>query len=294
MAASKNTVRAYRSDWAHFDRWCESQRLRSYPADPATVGLYIAALAGTHKVSTITRRLAAISKWHRDHGKFSPCSMRYSQVCEVLRGVRREKGVRTEAKDALSTDQLRAMVCALPKTPRGLRDRALLLIGFSGGFRRSELAGLDMAEVSDTEDGLKVLVRRSKTDQEGEGRTVGIPYGSDPRTCPVRAFRAWIKTSGITEGPVFRHFHNKKMGARAISPQTVALAVKRAAERAGIDSAELAGHSLRSGLATTAARNGASERSIMRQTGHKSVQMVRRYIHEAELFHDNAAAKLGL
>jgi integrase len=220
--------------------------------------------------------------------------MRYSAICEVMRGIRREKGVRAAAKAALSTDQLRAIVGALPTNPRGLRDRALLLIGFAGGFRRSELTALDFGDISDVEEGLKVLITRSKTDQEGEGRTIGIPYGSDPRTCPVRAYRSWIKASGITEGQVFRHFHNRKMGDRAISAQTVALVVKRAAERAGLDATELAGHSLRSGLATVAAKNGASERAIMRQTGHKSVQMVRRYIHEAELFHDNCAAKLGL
>jgi site-specific recombinase XerD len=294
MATSQNTLRAYKSDWADFSRWCERHRLRAYPADPATVGLYIAALAETHKVSTITRRLAAISKAHRDHGKCPPTSMRYSQICEVMRGIRRKKGVRAEAKAALSTDQVRAMVSALPQSPRGLRDRALLLLGFAGGLRRSELTALDFADISDVEEGLKLLIRRSKTDQDGEGRTIGIPYGSNPTTCAIRALRAWVKTSGITDGPIFRHFHNKKMGDRAISPQTVALLLKRAAERAGIDSDEFAGHSLRSGLVTTAARNGASERAIMKQTGHKSVQMVRRYIHEAELFTDNCAAKLGL
>jgi site-specific recombinase XerD len=294
MATSENTLRAYRADWADFCQWCEQHRLRPYPADPSTVGLYIASLAATHKTSTITRRLATISKQHRDHGKSSPCSMRYSAICEVMRGIRREKGVRAEAKAALSTDQLRAMVGALPQSPRGLRDRALLLIGFAGGFRRSELAALDFADITDMAEGLKVLIRRSKTDQEGEGRTIGIPYGSDPRTCPVRSYRAWLKASGVSDGPIFRHFHNRKMGANAISAQVVALIVKRAAERAGIDAADLAGHSLRSGLATTAARNGASERAIMRQTGHRSVQMVRRYIHEAELFHDNCATKLGL
>jgi site-specific recombinase XerD len=294
MATAPNTVRAYESDWAHFEAWCREQGLRPFPADPATVGLYMAALASTAKVSTIRRRLAAISKHHRDAGRYSPCSMKYSAICEVLNGIQREKGTRPAAKAALSTDELRAMVSALPQTPRGLRDRTLLLVGFAGGFRRSELAALDMADVNDTGDGLKVLIRRSKTDQEGAGRTIGIPYGSDPRTCPVRAYRAWVKASGIAEGPVFRHFHNQKMGHRAISAQSVALVVKRAAGRAGIDPTAFAGHSLRSGLATTAARNGASERSIMRQTGHKSVQMVRRYIHEAELFHDNAATKLGL
>jgi site-specific recombinase XerD len=294
MATSKNTLRAYRADWADFCQWCEQHRLRPYPADPGAVGLYIAALAATHKVSTITRRLAAIAWEHRNHGKTPPTSMRYAAISQVMRGIRRDKGVRVEAKAALSTDQLRAMVSALPQSPRGLRDRALLLVGFAGGFRRSELAALDFADITEVEDGLKVLIRRSKTDQEGDGRTIGIPFGSDPRSCPIRSFRAWIKISGITDGPIFRHFRNQKMGAGAISAQVVALIVKRAAERAGIDSTNLAGHSLRSGLATTAARNGASERTIMRQTGHRSVQMVRRYIREGELFHDNCATKLGL
>jgi integrase len=220
--------------------------------------------------------------------------MKHAAIASVMRGLKREKGTRTDAKRALSTDELRLMVTRIPATPHGLRDRALLLIGFCGGFRRSELAAITMEHVEDTPDGLKILIPRSKTDQEGEGRTIGIPYGSDPRTCPVRAYRAWIAVAGITEGPVFRHFHNQTMGTEAITDRVVALTVKKAAERVGLDAAELAGHSLRAGLATTAARNGASEASIMRQTGHRSVAMVRRYIREGSLFHDNAGAKLGL
>jgi site-specific recombinase XerD len=294
MATSQNTLRAYRSDWADFSRWCEHERLRSYPATPAIVGLYVAALASKHKVSTITRRLAAISRYHRDRNRYNPASMKYSSVCEVIRGIKREKGVRVEPKAALSTDDLRRMVTALPQSPRGLRDCAMLLIGFAGGFRRSELAVLELTDVEDTVDGLKILIRRSKTDQEGEGRIIGVPYGSDPRSCPVRAYRKWILASALTEGPVFRHFHNKKMGTTGISAQTVALVVKRAAEHAGIDPTDLAGHSLRSGCATVAARNGASERSIMNQTGHRSVSTLRKYIRAGSLFHENAAAKLGL
>ena len=192
----------------------------------------------------------------------------------------------------------RAATChgyARPATSRGIcRDRALLLVGFSGGFRRSELVALDVADVTDTEDGLKILIRRSKTDQEGEGRTLGIPYGSDPKTCPVRAYRKWIETAGITEGPVFRAFRHGAWAADALTDRVIALVVKKAAVRVGIEAAGLAGHSLRAGHATTASRNGASEASIMRQTGHRSVQMVRRYIREGSLFHDNAGAKLGL
>jgi integrase len=297
MATVPNTERAFTSDWNHFEAWCRAENLIAYPADPSTVAVYIAALAASHKVSTLQRRLTAINYYHRQHGDdkpYGPASMKHAAIASVMRGLKREKGARAEAKAALTTDQVRAMVTRMPESPRGLRDRALLLIGFAGGFRRSELAALDFADVEDTEDGLKILIRRSKVDQEGEGRKLGIPFGSDPRTCPVRAFRKWIAVAAITEGPIFRHFHNQKMGDCGITPQVVALIVKKAAKRVGLAAAEFSGHSLRSGLATTAARGGASERSIMKQTGHRSTAMVRRYIREAELFSDNAAAKLGL
>jgi site-specific recombinase XerD len=178
--------------------------------------------------------------------------MRHSAVHDVVAGTRREKGTRADAKRALSTDELRAMVARILATPHGLRDRALLLIGFAGGFRRSELAAITLDHVEDTTDGLKILIPRSKTDQEGEGCTIAIRYGSDPRSCPVRAYRAWIAAAGITEGPVFRHFHNRTMGTEAITDRVVALTVKKAAERMGLDAGVLAGHSLRAGLATTA------------------------------------------
>jgi integrase len=261
------------------------------------VAVYIAALSATHKVSSLQRRLTAINYYHRHHGDdrpYGPASLKHAAISSVMKGLKREKGTRADAKAPLTTEQLRRMVRGLEESPRGLRDRALLLIGFSGGFRRSELAALDFADIADVEDGLKITIRRSKSDQEGQGRTLGIPYGSDPKTCPVRVYRKWIRTAGITAGPVFRHFFNQTMGRRAITDQVVADIVKRSAERVGIDATELSGHSLRSGLATTAARNGASERSIMKQTGHRSVAMVRRYIHDAELFNDNAGAKLGL
>jgi site-specific recombinase XerD len=294
MATADNTLKAYTADWADFTAWCHEHSLEALPARPETVGLYCAALAETHKVSTITRRLAAIAKQHRNAGLESPASMRHSAVHDVIAGIRRERGTRPDAKRALSTDELRRMVTAIPATPIGLRDRVLLLVGFSGAFRRSELAAITVKHVEDTADGLKILIPRSKADQEGEGRTIGIPYGSDPRTCPVRAYRAWIAAAGITEGPVFRHFHNKTMGTEAITDRVVALTIKKAAERVGLEAADLAGHSLRSGHATTASRNGASEAAIMKQTGHRSVQMVRRYIREGSIFHDNTGAKLGL
>jgi integrase len=170
-----------------------------------------------------------------------------------------------------------------------------LLIGFAGGFRRSELAALTVEDIEVMDDGLRILLRKSKTDAEGKGRHVGIPFGSNPKTCPVRAYRRWLEVSGIATGSVFRSIdRHGRIGAGAITPQVVALVVKRWCKVAGLDPARFSAHSLRSGLATQAARNGASERAIMKQTGHKSVQMVRRYIHQGELFGDNAATKLGL
>ena len=295
MSTSANTLRAFESDWRDFENFCRGIRVGPFPATPRVIGLYLAQLGESHKLSTIQRRLTAIGWVHRQRGHhYNPASMRYAEVANVVNGLKRAKGSRPEQKAALTTDQLRAMVCALPATPRGKRDQLLLLLGFAGGFRRSELAALNVSDVAKTEDGLRILIPRSKADQEGEGRVIGIPFGSDPRTCPSRSFQKWIAASGISAGPLFPHFHNQKMGAKAISAQTVALVVKAAAERAGLDPKEFAGHSLRAGMATSAARGGASERSIMRQTGHRSVQMVRRYIPEGSLFHDNAATKLGL
>ena len=187
------------------------------------------------------------------------------------------------------------MVAGLPEGLLGIRDRALLLVGFAGAFRRSELVGLDIADLDFNHDGLTVTLRRSKTDQEGEGRKVGLPYGSNPSTCPVRSLQAWIEASAIEAGPVFRSVNRHgRLQPDRLSDKAVALVVKRRAEAAGLDPSRYAGHSLRAGLATAAANAGVSERAIMAQTGHRSVQMVRRYIRDGSLFRENAAAKVGL
>ena len=193
----------------------------------------------------------------------------------------------------------RAATChgyARPATSRGIcRDRALLLVGFSGGFRRSELVALDVADVTDTEDGLKILIRRSKSDQEGQGRKVGIPYGSNPETCPVRTVQAWIEQAKISDGLLFRSVNRHgQVQASGLCGSDVARIVKKLAVRARLDPGKYAGHSLRAGHATAAAIAGASERSIMNQTGHRSVQMVRRYIRDGNLFRENSAGMLGL
>jgi integrase len=187
------------------------------------------------------------------------------------------------------------MLQGLGTDPAGRRDRALLLLGFAGALRRSELVNLDVADVTQGSDGLTVRLRRSKTDQEGAGRTIGIPYGSNPLTCPVRAWRAWLEVSSITEGAAFRPVdRHGNISTTRLSAQAVAFVLKRLATRAGLDAGEVAGHSLRAGLATSAAAVGVPERVIAEQTGHKGTAMLRRYIREGSLFRENAASAVGL
>jgi len=265
------------------------------PAGLETVALYLAALAATHRPATMTRRLTAITKAHQIAGHPSPATMQQPAVSETLKGIRRTLGTAQQIKAPLLTADVRRMVEALPENLAGRRDRALLLLGFAGGFRRSELAALDVEDVLPTEDGLVVKLRRSKTDPEGKGREVGIPHGSSPGTCPVRALNAWKTAAGIAEGALFRGVdRHGRVGTVRLHKDSVGLVVKRAAEAAGLDPAKYAGHSLRAGLATQAYLNGAGELAIMRQTGHRSLAMVRRYIRDGSLFRENPAAKLGL
>jgi integrase len=216
-------------------------------------------------------------------------------VRNTLKGIKRTLGTAAVQKAPAITDDIRAMIDAADSGMIGARDRALVLLGFAGAFRRSELVGLDFADLEYGRDGLTVTLRRSKTDQTGAGRKIGIPYGSNPETCPVRRMQSWIEAAGITDGPLFRSInrHGQVQTGR-LSGIDVARVVKKLADRAGLDAAKYAGHSLRAGHATSAAIAGASERSIMNQTGHRSVQMVRRYIRDGNLFRENSARKLGL
>jgi site-specific recombinase XerD len=288
-----NTVKAYQSDWNHFKDWCERHGRTALPANPETVTLYLSDLAEDYKPSTLTRRIASISQVHRAAGHETPT--RDGNVRMVLAGIRRTKGRAQAAKTPVLVDELKRMVARLPEGVLGTRDRALLLMGFSGAFRRSELVGLDRDAVEVVADGLVVTIRRSKTDQEGWGRRIGIPYGRNPETCPVRAFQAWLQTGAITNGPIFRPMtrHGKILGKR-LSTNAVAEIVKRHVKEIGLDEAHFAAHSLRSGLATSAALAGSSERAIMDQTGHHSTVMVRRYIRNASLFKNNVVSDLGL
>ena len=293
QSKAKNTVRAYRADWTHFDSWCKAHGQASLPATADTVALYVSDLAATHKPSTLTRRISAISQAHQIAGLETPTGS--AKVRLVMAGIRRTLGTAQEAKTPVLVDDLKRMVSRLPEGLLGVRDRALLLNGFCGAFRRSELVALDVADAAFTREGLVLTIRRSKTDQEGEGRKIGIPYASHVETCPIRSLQDWLEKSGITEGPLFRPINrHRKMAATRLSAAAVGDIVKKYVEAVGLDASHFAGHSLRSGLASSAAAAGASERSIMNQTGHRSVGMVRRYIKDGSLFRENAAAVVGL
>lgn len=294
QSKAPNTVRAYRADWIHFSQWCAERNLEVLPAAPEVVVLYLTDLAGHAKVSTLNRRLSAIGQAHQIAGHESPTHS--TPVRQLMARVRRTRTVTTTAKRPVLVEDLKAMLDQLPPGLLGLRDRALLLLGFTGAFRRSELVALNCEDLERRPDGFVATIRRSKTDKEARGRMVAIPRGhQEERTCPVAAVEAWLAAAGIESGSVFRliNRHGHVLSNR-LSGEAVALVVKRWAEALGYDPAQFAGHSLRAGLATSAARAGKSEFAIMQQTGHRSVATVRRYIREGNLFRENAAEGLGL
>jgi integrase len=290
---SAATHRAYASDWAHFSAWTDQHGLASLPAAPETVALYVTSLVSTHRPSTITRRLAAIAVHHRRAGMGPPTSA--PGVREVMKGIRRSLTVAQREAAPARIGEIRRMVAHLPDDRAGARDRALLLVGFAGAMRRSELVGLDLTDLIPRDEGVAVTIRTSKTDQEGQGRQVAIPTGRDADTCPVTAVRSWIERAAIETGPLFRGIdRHGNVSPTRLSDRSVSLVVKRAAGRAGLDPTLYSGHSLRAGFATTAAANGAPERAIANQTGHRSMEVLRRYVRHGSLFTDNAATVLGL
>jgi integrase len=309
IARSKSpaTQRAYASDFGAFALWCHRYALSPLPAAPDTVALYLTALSAQEAaVATLRKRLVAISQAHKAAGHV-PSPTEAEAVRRTMSGIARTLGTRQRQVRPLRLATLRAMLEAFPEHDLlALRDRAILLLGFASGMRRSELAALDVADLSPVAEGLDVTIRWSKTDQEGTGRTIGIPRGRHPETCPVTAVQHWLDAAGISGGALFRamrpngrpgtarQYEHGRAGAARLTPQGVARVVQRAAARIGLDSAEFAGHSLRAGFATEAAAQGASERAIMRQTGHRSVAMVRRYIRDGDRYRENAAALLGL
>jgi integrase len=296
-ARSENTTRAYRSDLDHFALWCRRFSLDSMPATSETVALYVSALAGASppaKVSTVRRRLVALSQAHKAAGHPSPTTAEV--VRTTVAGIGRRLGSLRRQVLPLRLAQLRALLDATPEDDLlAVRDRALLLVGFAGGLRRSELSALDVENLRLVDEGVDILVRRGTADAGDRGRSILIPRGRRPETCPVTALRRWIGDAGLEQGPLFRRILlHDRVGAARLSPQGIARVVQRAAQRAGLDPREFAGHSLRAGFATEAAAQGASERAIMAQTGHRSVEMVRRYIRDGDRDRESAAALLGL
>ncbi len=278
---ANNTLRAYQSDFKDFSAFCTKNGFSSIPTQPKIIALYITHLSKNSKFSTLKRRIASISVIHKLKGHY--LDTKHPIIMENLHGIKRTLGSRQKAKKPILIKDLKLIINAIDKEK--IRDKALILIGFAGGFRRSELVNIDYEDIEFVNEGVKILIKRSKTDQSGEGAIKAIPYFDNQEFCPVTSLKNYIKEKLVTnnEGKVFD-----------ISDKSVALIIKRYAEKAGLDSSKYAGHSLRSGFATTAAEFGAEERNIMAMTGHKTTQMVRRYIHEANLFKNNALNKIKI
>jgi len=282
---SINTIRAYKSDFNHFVNFCKKNNFKPLPADPKIVSFYITDLSSTSKVSTLKRRLASISVIHKLKGYY--IDIKHPLIIENLMGIQRKKGVFQKSKKPILINELKEIISIIDNSEKDerkkARDKALMLIGFSGGFRRSELVNIDLEDLEFTKEGVKIFLKRSKTDQSGEGMIKAIPYFKDINFCPIHSLKRWIEISQINKGLIFD-----------ISDKMVAILIKKYLSEAGFDSEKYSGHSLRSGFATVAADSGADEKSIMTMTGHKTTQMVRRYIKETNLFKNNALKKINL
>ena len=279
-----NTLRAYKADFRDFALFCQQNGLKSMPSGPKIITLYLTHLSKSSKFSTLKRRLASISVIHKLNGHY--LDTKHPIITENLLGIKRVKGTYQKAKKPILISNLKQIVDVINKeknTKIRSKNKALILIGFAGGFRRSELVSISYEDVDFVSEGVKIFVKRSKTDQSGEGMTKGIPYFSNPDYCPVTSLKNWIVESQIKSGNIFK-----------MSDKNVALTVKKYAALTGLDENKYSGHSLRSGFATSTAELGAEERSIMAMTGHKTTQMVRRYIKEANLFKNNALNKIKI
>ncbi len=291
-ADADNTLRTYRSGWSHFEEWCQAHGAVSLPARPETVALYLADAAEGYAVATLQSRMSAINRVHKEAGHDAPGQD--ARVERVWRGIRRSKGTAPKQAIPITAVELRKLLASLPEGLRGSRDRALLLLAFCGAFRRSEIVSLDMEDIRQQREGLRVRLRRSKTDQEGESLEKGISYQSDPDVCPVRALASWIEEARLAEGPVFRSVSRHGRIGQRLNARSVDLIVKRAAAGAGLDAPGFSAHSLRAGLATQAAADGCPERLIAKQGGWQSLSTLRRYIRHGSLFRENVGTYLRL
>ena len=295
---AKNTVRAYKSDFRDFGIFCSQNGFNSLPSEPKIVSLYLTNLSKKDvKMSTLKRRVVSIGVIHKLKGHY--LDTKHPAIIENIMGIKRRRGSVQKGKKPLSINSLKLIIDVIDKQNKSnmkkLRDRSIILIGFSGGFRRNEIVNLDYDDLDFVQEGLKINVKRSKTDQFGEGFIKALPYFDNSQYCPVVSLKKWIEISKIKSGSLFRRFiKGSRLSENRLTDQSVALLIKEYLELSGIDSKNYSGHSLRSGFATAAAESGAEERSIMAMTGHKSTEMVRRYIKEANLFKNNALNKIKI
>ena len=294
---ANNTLRAYKSDFKDFGAFCAKHGLNSLPTEPKIVSIYLTYLSKNTKISTLRRRLVSISMVHKLKGYY--LDTKHPIIVENLMGIRRVKGSIQIGKKPLLIKHLKILINVIneQKTDdlKQLRDKSIILIGFGGGFRRSELISINYEDLEFVPEGLKITIRKSKTDQFGEGMIKGLPYFTNENFCPVVNLKKWLEISKIQSGPIFRRFSKgSSLTDNRLTDQSVVLLMKKYLNLAGIENKNFAGHSLRSGFATVAADSGADERSIMAMTGHKTTQMVRRYIREANIFKNNALNKVKL
>ena len=293
-----NTIRAYKSDFKDFELFCIKNSFKSLPTEPQVVSLYLTHLSTKEaKMSTLKRRLVSIGVIHKIKGHY--LDTKHPAIIENIMGIKRRKGSIQKGKKPILINSLKIIINVIDEIIENeikrLRDRSIILIGFSGGFRRNEIVSLDFDDLDFVSEGLKINVKKSKTDQFGIGTIKALPYFKNSQYCPVISMKEWIKISNINSGPLFRRFtKGSKLSNNRLTDQTVALLIKEYLKLAGIENKNYSGHSLRSGFATSAAESGAEERSIMAMTGHKSTEMVRRYIKEANLFKNNALNKIKI
>ena len=295
---ANNTLRAYKSDFNDFGIFCAQNGFKSLPSEPKVVSLYLTHLSTKEvKMSTLKRRLVSIGVIHKAKGHY--LDTKHPTINENIMGIKRRKGSFQKGKKPILISNLKEIINVIDQQYKEeikkFRDRSIILIGFSGGFRRNEIVSLDYDDLDFVQEGLKINIKKSKTDQFGEGFVKALPYFDNSQYCPVVSLKKWIKISKINSGPLFRRFlKGSKLSEKRLTDQTVALLIKEYLNLTGIDSKNYSGHSLRSGFATSAAESGVEERSIMAMTGHKSTEMVRRYIKEANLFKNNALNKIKI
>ena len=292
---ANNTLRAYRSDFRDFGAFCAKHGLMSLPSEPKIVSLYLTHLSKNSKISTLRRRLVSISMVHKLQGHY--LDTKHPIIVENLMGIRRVKGSIQKGKKPILLKHLKTIIEVIHNQNiediKKFRDKSIILVGFGGGFRRTEIISINHEDLEFVTEGLKITIKKSKTDQFGEGMIKGLPYFTNEFYCPISNLKKWLEISKIKSGPIFRRFSKgSSLTDKRLTDQSVALLIKKYLNLAGIDNENFAGHSLRSGFATVAAEAGADERSIMAMTGHKSTQMVRRYIKEANIFKNNALNKI--